>query len=80
MKICRKKPSAFHSSRYSILSLRPSTVTNEQKTMIPMKIWAANNHYSVKQVRTLIQKKLVLAKKHKNRWYVVAACDLSQYQ
>lgn len=61
------------------MALQPKSLVSEQKIMIPIKTWAANNNYSIDQVRTLIRNKLVLAKKHKHQWYVVEECELPEY-
>ena len=75
VKACREKISAFKSSKYSLISYRPITHCDYTNRLIPVKKWAAENNYSYKQCRTLIKKKLLMAKKYKNKWYVAAIPD-----
>ena len=70
MKTCQPKISAFKSSRESLLSYRPLTSCDYQSNLVPIKKWATANNYSYKQTMNLVKKKLLMAKKHKGRWYV----------
>ena len=75
MKACRRKISAFKSSKYSLTSYRPITSCDYSQKLIPIKQWAKANNYSYKQTRNLIKKRILMAKKHKNRWYVATIPD-----
>ena len=70
MKTCQPKISAFKSSRESLLSYRPITHCDYQSNLVLIKEWATANNYSYKQAMNLVKKKLLMAKKHKGRWYV----------
>ena len=72
MKACQPKISAFKSSKESLLSYRPITHCDYQQNLIPIKKWAEANNYSYKQARNLVKKKLLIAKKHKGKWYVAS--------
>ena len=75
MKACKRKISAFKSSKYSLTSYRPATHCDYSSKLIPVKQWAAINNYSYSQVRNLIKKRKLMAKKHKNKWYVASLPD-----
>ena len=75
MKACKRKTSAFKSSKYSLTSYRPITSCDYSSKLIPIKRWATINNYSYKAVMNLIKQRKLMAKKHKNRWYVASLPD-----
>ena len=75
MKACRNKISAFKSSKYSLTSYRPITHCDYSAKLIPIKQWAKDNNYSYWQARNLVKKRLLMAKKHKGKWYVASLPD-----
>lgn len=77
MKACKRKISAFRSSHYSLTSYRPLTSCDYTTRLIPLKQWAKKNNYSYKATTTLIKKRMLMAKKHKNRWYVATVPDFA---
>lgn len=77
VKACQERKAAFRSSKYSLISYRPLTSCDYRILLIPIKDWATQNNYSYKQARNLIKKKLLMAKKYKNRWYVAATSDFN---
>lgn len=78
MKACKLKQSAFNGGKYSLISYRPLSSCKHTTVLVPIRVWAAENNYSYKQAKNLIKKRLLMAKKHKKRWYVAAIPDFEK--